>query len=522
MSGKTNPAKVGVRVIKSYSTSDNDELLRKSLTTAQVEQEEKVSASEWITPPYDMKGLRRMVTESTILPQCTRAYRNNIPGYGIGLRYKEDVDETDEMSAEFTRATEIIDLLSMDMDTKEVFEDVIEAREIYGIAYLEVIRNIGGEVSQIEFVRDTPSITKTIPLEPYQTVPFWYKGRTEERPKKFMKYRQQIGSKTVYFKEFGDKRIMDKRTGAYVDELEDENRANEILEFAIGTEPYGEVRWLGQILSVDGMRKAEFLNNNYFRNGRHTPLMIMIKGGTLSDDSFNKLQEYIDGIKGEEGQHAFLLLEVENADNSLEFEEKAQPSIEVKELAGILQQDELFQAYMDNGRKKVQSAFLLPDLYVGYTTDFNRATSQTAMEVTEKQVFQPERKSLAWVINNKLLSEFGFKYVEAYFLEPDISNPDDLVKILQVCSSAGGLTPNKAKQVAFEALGEVSENYDGEWGEIPLVYSRSSAASNDVLSSLLGVNKAIQKAQCNHDDEIVPVLKEIRKFLQRLEQDKEV
>lgn len=521
MSQKKAQRQVGVKIIKSLSQPTNGELLEKALTPTQVKQEEATSANEWITPPYNMKGLRTMVSESTILPQCMRAYRNNIPGYGIGIRYKEDVDETEEMSAEFTRATEIIDLLNLDMDTKEVFEDIIEAREIYGIAYLEVIRNIGGEVSQIEFVRDTPSITKTTPLEPYQDVEFWYNGRIEKRPKKFMKYRQQIGSKTIYFKEFGDKRIMDKRTGGYVDELEVEHQANEILEFAIGTEPYGEVRWLGQTLSVDGMRRAEFLNNNYFRNGRHTPLMIIIKGGTLSDDSFGKLQNYVDGIKGEDGQHAFLLLEVENSDNSLEFEGTKQPEIEVKDLAGILQQDELFQSYLDNGRKKVQSAFLLPDLYVGYTTDFNRATSQTAMEVTEKQVFQPERKSLAWVINNKLLSEFGFKYVEAYFLEPDISNPDDLVKILQACTAAGGLTPNKAKQIVFEARGEVSEDYEGEWGEIPLVYSRSSMSSSDALSSLLGVNKAIQNAKNNHDDEIIPVLKEIKKYLQQLEHSKE-
>lgn len=460
-----------------------------------------------------------MVSQSTILPQCTRAYRNNIAGFGIGVRYKEDIDETPEMAGEFTRATELIDLLSMDMDTKEVFEDVIEAREMYGIAYLEVIRNIGGEVSQIEFVKDTPSIEKTIPLEPYQNVDFWYNGRIETRPKKFMKYRQIIGGKTVYFKEFGDKRIMDKRNGEYVEQLDIDYQANEILEFAIGTEPYGEVRWMGQTLSVDGMRKAEFLNNNYFRNGRHTPLMIMIQGGTLSDESFEKLQSYMNDIKGEEGQHAFIILETEATDNSLDFEQSKQPTITVQPLAGILQQDELFQGYMDNGRKKVQSAFLLPDLYVGYTTDFNRATAQTAMEVTEKQVFQPERKSLAWVINNKLLAEFGFKYVEAYFLEPDISNPDDLVKILQVCNTAGGLTPNKAKQVAFEALGEVSEDYPDDWGEIPLVYSKGSTGMTDTLSSLLGMS--ITKAKHNHDDDIVPVLKEIRKMLRSMEQDKE-
>lgn len=511
------PMKMDVRVIKSQTPLDNNDLIEKALTPTQVSPEEIANASEWITPLYDMRGLRTMVSQSTILPQCARAYRNNIPGYGIGIRYKDDVDETPEMAAEYQRAEEIIDLLNMDMDTKEVFEDVIEAREMYGIAYLEVIRNMAGEVSQIEFVKDTPSVTKTIPLEPYQETDFWYNGRIEKRPKKFMKYRQQSGGKTVYFKEFGDKRIMDKRTGLYVDELEMEYQANEILEFAIGTEPYGEVRWMGQSLSVDGMRKAEYLNNNYFRNGRHTPLMIMIQGGTLTEDSFEKLQHYMDDIKGEDGQHAFIIVETESTDNNLEFEGTSQPKIEVKDLASILQQDELFQAYLDNGRKKVQSAFLLPDLYVGYTTDFNRATAQTAMEVTEKQVFQPERKSLAWVINNKLLSEFGFKYVEAYFLEPDISNPDDLVKILQVCNNAGGFTPNKAKQVAFEALGEVSEDYEEDWGEIPLAISKTK--STDALSGLLGVNMAIQKAQNNRDDEIVPVLKQIKLYLQKLEQD---
>lgn len=339
-----------------------------------------------------------------------------------------------------------------------------------------------------------------------------------------MKYRQQLGGKTIYFKEFGDKRIMDKRTGLYLEKgkkLDWEYQANEMLEFAIGTELYGEVRWMGQSLSVDGMRKAEFLNNNYFRNGRHTPLMIMIENGTLTDESFEKLQSYMDDIKGENGQHAFIIVETESTDNNLEFEGETKPTVKVENLASILQQDELFQAYLDNGRKKVQSAFLLPDLYVGYTTDFNRATAQTAMEVTEKQVFQPERKSLAWVINNKLLAEFGFKYVEAYFLEPDISNPDDLVKILQACSAAGGLTPNKAKQIIYEAIGEDAEDYEGEWGDIPLAISKGSTSATDALTSLFtmsaGVQNAIQKAQGNHDDEIVPVLKQIKRYLQKLD-----
>ena len=66
------------------------------------------------------------------------------------------------------------------------------------------------------------------------------KGRTEQEI-------LQIGGTTVYFKEFGDPRIIDKRDGKYLaaGEAPDiEFQVNEILEFAIGTEPYGKVRWI--------------------------------------------------------------------------------------------------------------------------------------------------------------------------------------------------------------------------------------------------------------------------------------
>jgi len=241
----------------------------------------------------------------------------------------------------------------------------------------------------------------------------------------------------------------------------------------------------------------------------------MIKGGTLTDDSFDKLKRYMNDIKGESGQHAFIILETESSEGRTDFDLSDKPDIEVKDLANVLQKDELFQDYLDNSRRKVQSAFQLPDLYVGYTTDFNRATAQTAREVTEEQVFQPERKSLAWIINNKLLNGYNFKYVEAYFLEPDISNPDDLYKLLTVANNAGGLTPNRAKQLVYEAYGETAENYQGEWGDIPLAYNKSKNSDIDMGQITMSLQKQIEKAAGNHDDEIVAVMKEVKNLLKR-------
>ena len=344
---------------------------------------------------------------------------------------------------------------------------------------------------------------------------------------------------------------MDKRTGKYVAEEDTEpvdidDQANEIIDFRLGSMPYGEVRWIGQVLTVDGNRRAEVLNNAYFRKGRHTPLMILVKGGTLSDNAFTKLQTYMNEIEGEKGQHSFLILETENNETGAAFQDQKQPEVEIKDLASILQKDELFQEYQENGRKKTQSAFLLPDLYVGYTTDFNRATAQTAMEVTEKQVFQPERTSLAWVINNKLLNGYGFKHVEARFDEPDITNPDDIQKILNITERAGGLTPNLAKEYTYEVLGKDGcADYDGEWGNVPLAYSRTVTQSQ--LQANLGAGAGeqpqttgneptgqntkpqgnektvteeelaildgqIKKAELN-DAELVPIMKEIRNAL---------
>lgn len=517
---KSKPASIGAKIIKAQGE------IEKADTSIQLTQQEAVNAGDWITPSVDMRGLAKLVSNSTILPQCIRAYKNNIAGFGIGVRYIDDQEETEDMAAEFTRAEEIIELLNVEQDTKEVFEDLIEARETYGIGYLEVIRNVAGEVAQIEFIKETPSVQKTKPLDPYISTEYYHHGQATERKKRYCKYKQVLGGRTVYFREFGDPRIMDMRSGGYVPEgqtLELEYQANEIMEFAIGTEPYGTVRWIGQVLGVDGSRRAETLNNNYFINGRHTPLMIMVQGGTLTDESFAKLQQYMNDIKGEAGQHAFIVLETEAADGRTDFDQEEKPQIEVKDLASILQKDELFQDYLDNNRRKVQSAFQLPDLYVGYTTDFNRATAQTAQEVTEEQVFQPERKSLAWAINNRLLNGYQFKYVECYFLAPEVSNPDDLYKLLTVANAAGGVTPNFAKRIIYEAYGEQAEDYPEEWGDVPLAYSKTQSGGAggglDLGGLTLSLQKQIEKAAANHDDAVVAVMKEVKSLLKSMDKE---
>ena len=567
--------KVGVKVVKANNYDCYSDVITKSDRSEQLTEAPSLSADYWIPHRIDMWGLKALVDHSTILPQCIRAYKNNIAGFGVEVQYNGDFDETEETKKEWDTLQQILDLLNFDMETKEIFENVITSSETYGISYLEVIRNIDKEVTGVEFIKDTPSVDMTYPIEPYVDIDTIYKGEKITRQKKFKKYRQIINGQTIYFKEFGDPRIMNKLSGEYLadnEKLDLALQANELLEVKIGDDYYGTPRWLGTAITIDGAYRAENLNNNYFRNGRHTPLMIIVRGGTLSEESYTKLQEYMNDIKGENGQHAFMILETEKNDTTVDFEAENQPNVEIKDLASILQRDELFQDYQENARKKVQSAFLLPDLYVGYTTDFNRATSQTAMEVTEKQVFQPERKRLAWIVNNKLLNGYGFKYVEAEFAKPDITNPDDMMKLLNISERAGGLTMNEAKELTAEVLGKEAEDYPDSFnmediGNIPLaLLSKMPAMYNygadqgelagadirlqeaarltnglaskktqdnrpdgdvedtDVDSNLDNsdrrtteqLNEQINKAASDGEDEVVAIMKEVRRMLSEM------
>ena len=525
---------VGVRLVKAANPPAPAPVAKSDKMT-NIPPESEFNAGTWLEHPINFDGLEVMVSQSTIVPQCIQAYRNNVTGFGIEINYRDeykllDEDEHPELVEEYNKVQRILDLLSFDCSAYELFGKIIATRERFGIAFVEVLRNMAGEVVELNNIRRPATIHMTNPLDPYVPVTYFYKGEEIVRYKRFKMYRQEVNGNTIYFKEFGDPRIMDLRSGEYLkkgESLDLEYQANEILAFPLGDKPYGEVRWIGQVMSMAGARKAESLNANYFDNGRHTPMMIMIEGGTLSDESFAKLKEYMEGITGENGQHAFMVLETETKStvHVAGMEDEHAPKITVKDLSPMLQKDELFQSYIDNARRKVQSAFQLPDLYVGYTTDFNRATAQTAVETTEKQVFIPIRQELAWIINRVLLADYRLNYVEVGFRAPDVTNPEDQAKILTIVERAGGMTPNEAHRLMGTIAGETAEDFNGEWAETPLAIQKvqkeaesaqqpAGGTSTQLTEEVLDqIDQRIEKALAAQSDDLVAVMKQIRAAL---------
>ncbi|PAF35571.1 phage portal protein [Terribacillus saccharophilus] len=260
-----------------------------------------------LQPPYNLKELKGIGEYSTILQQCIEAYKINILGFGFEPRYLFDYNAQDTSSErkkkadeEWTQLTEFMRYLHFDEEAETVLGYALEDREKMGNGYVEVLRDGTNKPAGIEFAdgQYMRVCKKTVPdLVPYTIV---RDGKTSviQRWRSFRRYVQMINGKKVYFKEYGDTRIMDSRTGKFDDNTPDNLRATEIIHFKIGSGAYGVPRWIGHIVNIYGTRKAQELNYLYFKQGRHVPAAIVVENGMLSADSEAELQKYMNGLEG--------------------------------------------------------------------------------------------------------------------------------------------------------------------------------------------------------------------------------
>lgn len=499
-------SKYKVSVIKGASGVSNP-----VISQQQEDSKEKNAINGIIEPPYRIEDLQQIKENSTILGQCIDAYKRNIVGFGHEMQYKQnDAEETDDMKKEWSFVdTEIIPFFSFDKPFKEILEGAIDDRETTGNGYIEVIRNASNQPDQLaNMLPQHMRVTRKD--EELQDVKYIVNGKSITRKKKFRRYVQIVDNNPIYFKEFGDPRFLNKKTGKFSKESFGGENATEILHLKIGNGPYGIPRWVSHVVHMVGARKAEELNLRYFKQGRHVPMAMIIKNGLLDDESEAALSEYATSIEGEENQHKFLLLQLKAGEDE-STGEPVPADIELKSLADILQNDALFLEYDDKSRQKVQSAFRLPDIYVGYSRDFNRATADAAREITEEQVFEPERNSLEFIINNILLLPYELKHVYVNLRKPEISNTEDMVKMLDVLSKYGGTTFNDLREVAAKVLNKDLEPFDAEEASQPiaLVLQAIKKASEQKTT------ETVQKSGTPTD--LVMIMKDVRDLLESMQ-----
>jgi len=422
--------------------------------------DEFISATDIIVEtPYQMAGLSQVFEKSNILRQCVSAMETNIARYGYRIVAVKEGQEMDKDEVEILQS--FIDYANPDESLSMVHSKFVNDYEKYGFGFREIMRNRFGKVTLVRHAKsytirllkkgqDTVEVTRKISRNGKQV-------SVKER-KKFRRYVQILGGTKTYFKEFGDPRVMDYRTGRFDSDdhpVEKGNEATELLHTGQYSEDvYGIPRWISQLPSILGSRESEEVNLRYFEDNTVPPMMLSVAGGRLTRQSFTDLQNLLNGQGvGKERQNQILL--VEAIPESTGLDDKGTVSLKVDKLADVRQGDGLFREYDEANMGKVRSSFRLPPVVIGMSQDITFATANVSAFLAETQVFLPERKMHDNHFNKSFVnSEKGLNLstVRLESKAPSITNPEQVIKSLTALNVMGGVTPRTAIDTANEAL----------------------------------------------------------------------
>jgi len=369
-----------------------------------------------IQPPYVLRTLDRLAQENNALGPCIEAMVTNCDGTGYTFETAEESDEEEDNDEDDSNIDELNQFFDQPWPGQS-FTTLRKLRrrdlERTGNAFFEVLRNAQDE---IVFLRHVDAkmmrllrLDDAVPMPVTVTrggVDVTLTVMTRER-----RYCQIVnGVSLMYFKEFGSKRDLHKKTAVWApmgNRLPAVMRATEIMHFTLIPDshtPYGVPRWINQLPSVLGSRKAEEFNLEFFDNGGVPPVLVLLQGGTLMPETRKALQQMTTGEAKKNNR--VQILEVEPSGGSLT--QTPQARVTVERFGGDRTSDSMFEKYDDKCEERVRRAFRLPPIFVGQSKDYNFATAFASYVVAEAQVFKPERDAFDEAMSMRLLPAMDY------------------------------------------------------------------------------------------------------------------
>lgn len=482
-----------------------------------------------LAPPYDFVKLYRIYESSAWLRPCIEAYMTNIDSFGHHFLPAIDLSSEKEAATRIcdaifyervlaSRNAELAPDKVVEPSNKEVKErreslrrvarlefarlkaffgyvcpqfSFVELRrrsrqdlEVTGNAFWEITRNRLKELANIYYVK--PLFIRLMPegeadVEVTEKIKVtdiaWFEVKRFRRFRKYMLIRKK--SKPVYFKEYGDPRVMSRQSGAYYASEEDMLRkertalpATELVHFVIPTpaDDYGVPRWIANLPAVLGSRELDEVNLNYFHNNVVPPLALLCSGGRFGKGVAQRIEEYIDEhLKGKKGIHRILVIEAESQKSGMSDAMPRQvPKIQFVPLRDTQLQDALFQEYDAANEAKIAKSFRLPRLLRGDDQHINRATAYASLKFAEEQVFEPERHLFDEWMNRHIMAELGITFWVYRSNSPIVRDAESTAKMIDMLVKDGVLTLGEARELAADIFNRAFVEVSEEWSNRPL------------------------------------------------------
>jgi PBSX family phage portal protein len=456
-------------------------------------------ANRIVPPPYNLTVLARFPELSGELGQVIEAMEANIEGFGYRLvaRVPLEGEVPDKLKkvveAERIRLENFFAGVAIRGSFTALRRNLRSDVESTGNGYVEVIRNLKGEIANLKHlpayqmrlgVQDAKFVTVTVPrLQVTDNGDFAIEQLPQHR--RFRRYVQgqvlllahrggairevesQALGKVRWFKEWGDPRTVDAATGEVVDDKEiatfnngkpmrEPQKASEVIHFRIYSPrtPYGIPRYIGNLTSILGERKAGEVNLATITNNNVPSMAVTVSDGMLTDATIKRINQFAEILQGDDNRSRFLLIEGESA---VEGEEAGHVKVAITPLTDVQLKDALFQNYVKQCKDAIRRSFRLPPIFVGASDEYNRATAEASRKLADEQVFGPERDEVDWTVNNMILADLGIRYWRFESRTPNVTDNRELVQMLAAAERTGGITPRISRQVIEDVFKEASD-----------------------------------------------------------------
>lgn len=429
-----------------------------------------------VNPIFPFKQLSQMYLASTTLRECISAYVTNIESYGVRIEYKGPEGRKDSLPArrEYEQIAAFLETLVLNGETL----DQARARsrvdkEVMGARAFEIMEDEAGRVVNISRIPTNTLVMTRLEAQPIE-VPVWNSrlGRYTTQKRRFRRYVQRDAfGRMIYYKEWGDPRTIDPATGKVNVSLSIEDEATSVYYDGYYTpgSPYGTPQWAGCLPAILGSREAELVNLSFFRDNAIPALAVMVSGGALTEESYSKIVNYFNAVRGRESMNRIVVLEAttEASEMAAIDGSSSAPKVDIKPMLSDRQHEGLFSQYIDDASNKIRQSFRLPPIYIGSAEEYNRASAFASMQTAEQQVFVPERAMWDSFIEEIIMKGWDLRYWRVRSAQPSYNDPQEISQLLNVLGQQGALTPNVCIELANRYLNTSIESVLEEWGDMP-------------------------------------------------------
>lgn len=363
-----------------------------------------------LEPPFNPRQIARLPALNNTLYQCVEAMEVNIDGTGHDFEgidgAKPDDTEVTTLESFFNEPYPGESFVSIRRELRRQMESV-------GWAFLEVLvnpeglpvgmRNVVSRDVRLVKLDTAVQVTKPLMRNGKDTpITYWDRER---------RFAMIIGSgrKLEYFREFGTTRELHKLTGQWETKAAPvplDMRASLLLYFDVNKDTdtqYGLPRWINQMPSILGSRKAEEQNLEFFDAGGVPPAIIFLKGGALAKGMDTTLKLMLSGQTA--SRNRILVATVQAVSGGLDSSPTC--DVQVERFGSGSVDDAMYANYDQRAADHVLGGFRLPKLFLGRAEGLNFATAYVSYMVADAQVFQPERTEFDEITNRTIVKALG-------------------------------------------------------------------------------------------------------------------